>query len=102
MKAYHLAVLAALMVAPLVLALGASPAAAQDEHVALKDGAGKEAVERNCSVCHSLDYIPMNSKFLDRAKWDATIKKMSGPYGAGIDAEDAQEILNYLDANYAG
>ncbi|HTP81343.1 MAG TPA: cytochrome c [Alphaproteobacteria bacterium] len=93
MKAFHLAILAALI---------ASPVAAQEERVTLKDGAGKEAVERNCSVCHSLDYIPMNSKFLDRAKWDATIKKMSGPYGAGIDPEDAKEILNYLAANYAG
>jgi len=92
MKAYHFAVLAVLIV---------SPAAAQDEHVALKDGPGKDAVEVHCSVCHSLDYIPMNSKFLDRAKWDATIKKMSGPYGGGIAPEDAKQILNYLAANYA-
>jgi cytochrome c5 len=97
MKAYGPAILLAL-----VVALAALPAAAQDEKVVLKDGPGKDAVERNCSVCHSLDYIPMNSKFLDRAKWDATIKKMSGAYGAGIDPDDAKEILNYLAANYAG
>jgi sulfite dehydrogenase (cytochrome) subunit B len=91
MKAYGLAIL---------LSLAALPAAAQNETVVLKDGPGREAVEINCSVCHSLDYIPMNSKFLDRAKWDATIKKMSGPYGAGIDPEDAKVILDYLAANY--
>jgi cytochrome c5 len=84
------------------LGLMALPAVAQEDKIVLKDGPGKEAVERNCSVCHSLDYIPMNSKFLDRAKWDATIKKMSGPYGAGIAPDDAKEILNYLAANYAG
>lgn len=82
------------------LALAALPAAAQDEQVPLKDGPGKDAVERNCSVCHSLDYIPMNSKFLDRAKWDATVKKMGGAYGATIDPDDAKAILDYLATNY--
>lgn len=92
MKTYALAVL---------LALVALPAAAQEDKIVLKEGPGKEAVERNCSVCHSLDYIPMNSRFLDRAKWDATIKKMAGPYGATIDPEDAKVILDYLAKNYA-
>ncbi len=84
------------------LSLVALPAFAQEDKIVLKDGPGKDAVERNCSVCHSLDYIPMNSKFLDRAKWDATIKKMSGPLGAGIDPADQKTILDYLAANYAG
>lgn len=92
MKPYTLAVL---------LALIALPAAAQNENIVLKDGPGKDVVETHCSVCHSLDYIPMNSKFLDRAKWDATIKKMSGPYGGGIDPNDAKVILDYLAANYS-
>ncbi len=83
-----------------LFALVVLPALAQNENVVLKDGPGKEAVERNCSVCHSVDYIPMNSKFLDRAKWDATIKKMAGPYGATIDPDDAKAILDYLAANY--
>jgi cytochrome c5 len=78
------------------------PAFAQDEKVTLKDGPGKDAVERNCSVCHSLDYIPMNSPFLDRAKWDATIKKMAGPYGAPLVTEDIPAILDYLAKNYGG
>ncbi len=86
--------------AAVVALMAAGPAFAQDEKVQLKDGSGKEAVERNCSVCHSLDYIPMNSRFLDRPKWDATIKKMQGPYGAMIDAGDAQQILDYLAKNY--
>ncbi len=88
--------------AALAVLFAAAPAKAQDENVQLKDGPGKEAVERNCSVCHSLDYIPMNSRFLDRPKWDATIKKMQGPFGATIDASDAQAILDYLVKNYGG
>jgi hypothetical protein len=79
-----------------------APALAQEEKIVLKNGPGKEAVERNCSVCHSLDYIPMNSPFLDRPKWDATIKKMQGPYGATIDAAETNEILDYLAKNYGG
>ena len=68
----------------------------------IKDSAGKDLVEQNCSVCHSLEYIPMNSPFLDRAKWDATIKKMQGPYGASISSQDAAVILDYLTKNYGG
>ena len=90
------------LLASAALLLLVSPAYAGEDAIKLKDGSGKEAVERNCSVCHSLDYIPMNSPFLDRPKWDATIKKMTGPLGATIDASDAQEILDYLAKNYGG
>lgn len=78
----------------------AAPAFAQ-EQIKLKDGAGKETVEANCSVCHSLDYIPMNSAFLDKPRWDAAIKKMQGPFGATISDADAGVILEYLVKNYA-
>jgi cytochrome c5 len=90
-----------LLLAAAVFAL-AAPAFAQEETIKLKDGPGKEAVEVNCSVCHSLDYIPMNSRFLDRPKWEATIKKMTGPLGASIDDKDAAQILDYLVKNYGG
>jgi sulfite dehydrogenase (cytochrome) subunit B len=90
------------LVFTLALAALAAPAMAQEEKFKLKDGPGREAVEVNCSVCHSLDYIPMNSPFLDRAKWDATIKKMTGPLGAPIDEKDIPQILDYLAKNYGG
>ncbi len=89
-----------ILIAALTLAAGS--AFAQEEKIKLKDGPGKEAVERNCSVCHNLDYIPMNSPFLSRAGWDAAIKKMTGPFGATIDAADSQAILDYLATNYGG
>jgi cytochrome c5 len=81
--------------------IAAAPALAQDEPVKLKDGPGKDAVQAACSACHSLDYIPMNSPFLDRARWDAAIKKMIGPFGAPIDERDVPVILDYLARNYA-
>jgi mono/diheme cytochrome c family protein len=79
-----------------------SSAAADESQIKLKDGPGKEAVETNCGGCHSLDYIPMNSPFLDRGKWDATVKKMIGPLGAPIDAKDVPAIVDYLAKNYGG
>lgn len=91
----------ALVLAAGVIALSA-PAFAQDEKVKLKDGPGKDVVEVNCSVCHSLDYIPMNSPFLDRPKWEATVKKMMGPYGAPIEEKDVPAIVDYLAKNYGG
>jgi hypothetical protein len=90
-----------MLIAAALFALSA-PALAQEEKIKLKDGPGREAVELNCSVCHSLDYIPMNSPFLDRPKWEATIKKMTGPFGAPIDEKDIPQILDYLVKNYGG
>jgi len=88
-----------LVAAAFVLAVVPAFAADFDK---IKNGPGKDVVETNCSVCHSLEYIPMNSPFLDRAKWDATIKKMQGPYGASISPQDAAAILDYLSKNYGG
>jgi cytochrome c5 len=85
-----------------ILALVASPAMAQEETFKLKDGPGKEQVEENCGACHSLEYIGMNSPFLDRAKWDATIKKMVNLLGAPIQDKDVPAILDYLVKNYGG
>ena len=85
-----------------VLALLVAPALAQEDRLKLKDGPGRDKVEENCGACHSLDYIPMNSPFLDGPKWDAAIKKMIGPFGAPIEAKDVPAILDYLTKNYGG
>jgi mono/diheme cytochrome c family protein len=80
-----------------------SPAAALADETAvkLKDGRGKDLVESSCIMCHSLDYIPMNSVFLDRKGWDATLTKMIKMMGAPISEQDAAAILDYLAENYA-
>jgi mono/diheme cytochrome c family protein len=90
-----------LAIAAAVALFAAVPLGAQEQNIKLKDGPGKEAVEANCGTCHSLDYIPMNSPFLDRPRWDAAIKKMQGPFGAPITEADATLILEYLAKNYA-
>ena len=84
------------------LALFTVPAAAQDNRVKLKDGPGKDVVESKCASCHTMDYIVMNSPFLDRPKWDATIKKMITAFGAPIEPAEADQILDYLAKNYGG
>ena len=49
----------------------AVPATAEEKQVRLKQAPGLDKVESNCSVCHSLDYIQMNSPFPNAALWDA-------------------------------
>lgn len=51
-------------------------------------------------MCHSLDYIVMNSPFLDRAGWERTVRKMVTVMGAPLSAEDIAEITEYLDRDY--
>ncbi len=82
------------------LAFAATSALADEDAIKLKPGPGEQEVAQNCSVCHSLDYIQANSRFLDRPKWDATVKKMINSLGAPIDDKDAAKIIDYLTANY--
>jgi mono/diheme cytochrome c family protein len=85
----------------LVLGLLASSAALADEgEIKLKDGPGKDLVQANCATCHSLDYIPMNSVFLDRKGWEGSVGKMIKVMGAPVAPEDAQKIVDYLVENY--
>jgi len=80
----------------------AVPAAADEKPVQLKQAAGLDKVEGNCGACHSLDYIQMNSPFLNPAGWDAEVTKMIKVFGAPIGEADAKSIGDYLKANYGG
>ena len=73
---------------------------ADEGAISLKDGAGKEAVMANCVQCHSVDYVQMNSPFLDRKGWEAEVNKMIKAFGAPIKEEDIPEIVDYLVKNY--
>src|SRR5437867_1085541 len=79
---------------------GTAPARADESQIKLKDGPGKDAVLTNCVACHSLDYIPMNSPFLNRAGWEASVNKMIKAMGAPIRPEEVPEIVDYLSKNY--
>jgi mono/diheme cytochrome c family protein len=82
------------------LAVAAGVVAAQERRLELKDGPGRAQVEANCGSCHSLDYVLMNSPFLDRQGWDGSVTKMIKVFGAPISADDAKAIVDYLNANY--
>jgi mono/diheme cytochrome c family protein len=84
----------------LAAAIVTLPAAAQERPVNLKKAPGLEKVEANCSGCHSLDYIQMNSPYPSAALWDAEVTKMIKAFGAPINEADAKEIADYLKKNY--
>jgi sulfite dehydrogenase (cytochrome) subunit B len=84
-----------------VALLIAAPALAQEPTIELKKAPGLDKVETNCAVCHSLDYIQMNSPFPDAALWDAEVTKMIKVYGAPISDADAAAIADYLKHNYS-
>jgi hypothetical protein len=76
-------------------------ASAGEEEITLKDGAGRDLVVRNCVMCHSLDYIPMNAPVMTDARWEATVRKMIDKMGAPIGEADVKPILQYLSTSYA-
>jgi len=72
---------------------------AGEENLVLKEGKNKELAQAYCSACHSVDYIMMNSKFLDKKGWEAELDKMI-KLGAPISKEDSKKIIDYLVKNY--
>ncbi|HEX7811773.1 MAG TPA: cytochrome c [Burkholderiales bacterium] len=84
-----------------LLLLASVPVMAGEDGIRLKDGEGRPLVEANCVMCHSLDYIQMNSPFLDRKGWEASINKMIKVMGAPVSDADAKAIVDYLSAQYA-
>ena len=78
----------------------AAAAVASEKPVYLKKAPGADTVEANCAVCHTLDYIPMNSTFLNAAGWDAEVAKMISAFGAPISPDDQRIISDYLKTNY--
>jgi hypothetical protein len=90
-----------ILIVPLLLTsyIAISPAHAQ--HAPLPPGPGKDVVETACAMCHSLSYIPMNSRFMTPDVWKAEVTKMRTAFGAPIDDDAANEIVTYLAAHYA-
>jgi len=77
-----------------------SALATDETTIRLADGPGRDQTQASCSMCHSLDYIVMNSPFQDRAAWEKTVNKMIKVYGAPLSDEDAAAIVSYLDQSY--
>ena len=83
-----------------VLAASIATATADESSIRLTDGAGLTQVQANCSMCHSLDYILMNSPFQDKAAWEKTVNKMVKVMGAPLPADDIAVVVTYLVSHY--
>lgn len=77
-----------------------SDQAGGEAEIVLKDSPGRQLVEANCVMCHSLDYIVMHSVFLDRKGWEGSVNKMVKVMGAPIAEQDTAAIIEYLARNY--
>lgn len=96
------ALLALACFSPVAHADPAEPTAppTKEPKVDLKPGPGKDTVETNCNVCHSLDYIRINAGFMSLDGWKAEVTKMRKAFGASIDDGTAETVLRYLVATY--
>lgn len=69
------------------------------ETAKLKEAEGIKAIQSNCLLCHSVDYISTQPK-LTRAQWTAGVEKMRGKFGAVISTNTVPQIVEYLTVNY--
>jgi len=83
-----------------LLAASIATAAADETSIRLTEGPGLTQVQASCSMCHSLDYILMNSPFQDKAAWEKTVNKMVKVMGAPMTADDVATVVAYLDTHY--
>ncbi len=83
-----------------LLAVCAAPSIADESQIHLKDDPDAAIVRADCSICHSPDYIEMNSRFLTRSGWEAEVGKMIKVMGAPIPEQDVPRIVAYLTRHY--
>jgi hypothetical protein len=75
-------------------------AAADETKIRMKDGPETPTLVANCSGCHSLDYVQMNSRFMKRAGWEAEVRKMVSVMGAPVSEADQARLVDYLTREY--
>jgi mono/diheme cytochrome c family protein len=80
--------------------LAAAPASADEARIRMRDGPELTTLVANCSGCHSLDYVQMNSRWAKRAGWEAEVKKMVTVMGAPVSPEDQAKLVDYLTREY--
>src|SRR5579862_6085427 len=73
------------------------PAQKQQAYPELPEGAGKDALIRVCSKCHSPSKVVAYGQ--DRAGWENTLTKMAG-FGAQASDDDFTAIRDYLVKNF--
>jgi hypothetical protein len=80
--------------------LAASVSLADESQLHLKEAPETPVVVASCSICHSIDYIEMNSVFMKRATWQAEVHKMVKVMGAPISDADQATVIAYLSREY--
>ncbi|MBS0393313.1 MAG: cytochrome c [Proteobacteria bacterium] len=88
------------MIVAVLLLSTAAPSRADESQLQLADGPEVTSVRAYCSMCHSVDYIQMNSRFMKRAAWEAEVRKMIKAMGAPVADEDVPKLVDYLARNY--
>jgi hypothetical protein len=88
---------AAALLAASVLAAGAQ---GDESKIRLAKDPGSDLVRARCAICHSLDYIPMNSPFMTKTAWEAEVRKMIKVMGAPVAEGEVAPIVDYLAAHY--
>jgi mono/diheme cytochrome c family protein len=76
-------------------------ARAGEDSIQLAQGEGRDLTTARCSVCHSLDYIPMVAPAMNRAAWEKTVHKMVDAFGAPMQPADVDRIVEYLAGQYS-
>ena len=66
----------------------------------LKDAPGVDVAQRQCSICHSLDYIAIQPPDKPYAFWKAEVEKMKKVYGAALPDDQIEPIAKYLTRAY--
>ena len=69
------------------------------KEVQLAEGAGAEMVQNNCSLCHGLDRVVMRDR--PGQQWTTIVHRMM-QLGAPLDEAQSGQIVEYLQAHYAG
>jgi sulfite dehydrogenase (cytochrome) subunit B len=86
--------------AGLATAVLTTGAMGDESAVRLAKDPGSDLVRARCAICHSLDYIPMNSPFMTRTGWEAEVRKMIKMMGAPVAEAEVAPIVDYLAAHY--
>jgi cytochrome c5 len=84
----------------LFTACAVAGAQARHEPIELAPALGRDVVQKYCGICHSLDYLTMNSPILDRQGWTSEVNKMINSFGAPINPYETAIIIDYLANNY--
>ncbi len=99
MRVMQLAIGAGALCVPFALNAEPRTYTLPEETVRLLPGPNVEAA-KVCTGCHSADYIKTQPPHRSKAAWTETVTKMRKVFGAPVEDEDMEKILDYLTATY--